>query len=186
MAITSYTFQRTGCMTVVTVVSDLEGTVLYHWYLDGVYVGMTHHPERGFLLEVGDQADVQVNDTIDPDYDAVANAPVVYPANRTLWWVRSLDETTVAYRVEQKLGAGDWEEIGTVYRDGAQWDYSFLTPRLDDLGLYYWQIIPVDASGNDGTAVSADSETIVRKPDAPDFDIAFDSGTTKVAFSEAA
>ena len=89
------------------------------------------------------------------------------------------------YRVEQKLGAGDWETLRIVPQVADQWAYSLLTDRLDDLSSYTWRVIPVDAAGNDGTAITIGAELIVRTPDAPDFTATFDSGTTKVTFDEA-
>ena len=61
-----------------------------------------------------------------------------------------------------------------------------LTPRLDDLSTYTWRVIPVNTAGNDGTALTIGPELIVRTPDAPNIEIVFDSGTTRVTFSEAA
>jgi len=185
MAITSYTQQRLGNATVVTVVSDLGGTVYYHWYVDGALVASTEVPTWTFFCEANEQFRVEVNDTTDPDYDPVANAPAGYPPRRTLEWVRSLDATVDRYRVEQRLDAGSWTTVGLVPVDGTLWAYRFLTPRLTDLGSYEWRVVPVDAAGNDGTAIALDAETVVRTPDAPDFTATFDSGTTTVAFAAA-
>ena len=185
MAITSYQQQRFGAVTVVTVTSDLSGTIYYHWYIDGAFIASTQLPTRSFILEAGEQVRIEVNDTNDVDYDPVANAPDGYPARRTIWWIRSIGDDVARYRVEQKKGAGDWASIGTVQRNAATWSYSLLSPRLDDLSTYQWRVIPCDEAGNDGTAKSVQSEDVVRIPDAPDFTITFDSGTAKVTFAEA-
>lgn len=186
MAITSLTSQRNDSLVTVTAVSDLSGTVYYHWYIDGAYVARTTSPVWTLHLEVGEQVRIDCNDSNSSTYDAVANAPDGYPARRTLWWVRANDSSVVKYLVQQKLGAGSWTSIGTVYQDNDTWGHKLLTPRLDDLGSYTWQVIPVDAAGNQGTALTIGPETIVRVPDAPDYTISFDSGTDKVTFTEAA
>jgi len=188
MAITSYTQQQFGTLTVVTVVSDLSGTIYYHWYIDGAYIASTQSPTRGFTFEAGDEVRIEINDTNDADYDPIANAPAGYPAKRTIDWIRSLDDDVVSYRVEQKKRAVEWVSIGTVRRNGEAWSdgYALLSPRLDDLSTYDWRIVPIDAAGNDGTATGLDSEDVVRTPDAPDFTISFDEGTTKVTFAAAA
>jgi hypothetical protein len=186
MAITSYQQQRFGTLTIVTVTSDLSGTIYYHWYIDGAFIASTQSPMRSFTLETGDQIRIEVKDTNDADYDPIANAPDGYPARRTIWWIRSTDDDVVSYRVEQKKGAGDWTSIGIVQRNGEAWTYSLLSPRLDDLNAYQWRVIPVDVAGNDGTARTVDAEDVVRTSDAPDFTISFDSGTAKVTFAAAA
>jgi len=186
MAITAYSQQQVGNVTIVTVTSGLSGTIYYHWYLDGLWQGVTQAPSKSFVLGVGKQARIEVNDTNDVDYDGPANAPTAYPAVRTLTWIRSLASDVACYRVEQQQDGGDWNTIGTVQRNGAQWEYRFTTPALDDLSTYDWRVYPIDETGNDGTVLNLDGELIVRTPDSPDYTVTFDSGTTKVAFAEAA
>ena len=145
MAITSYQQQQFGTLTVVTVASDLSGTIYYHWYIDGAWIASTQSPTRGFTLEAGDEVRITVNDTNDADYDPVANAPTGYPARRTIVWLRSVDDDVASYRVEQYLS--EWTSIGTVQRSGAAWRYSLLSPRLDDLSEYDWRVVAVDKIG---------------------------------------
>lgn len=185
MAITSYSQVRDGNMTEVTVTSDLGGTVYYHWYVDGCYVASTTSPVKSFYLEVDEEARVEVLDTNDSAYDPIANAPAGWPSRRSLWWIRSTASDVDHYRVEQKKGVGSWATIGLVQHDDREWTYHLLTPRLDDLETYQWQVIPVDKAGNDGSALDFGSEKIVRTPDSPDFEISFNSGPTTVTFSEA-
>ena len=44
--------------------------------------------------------------------------------------------------IEQKVGGGAFASIGTVPHDPGAWLYTFVTPRLTDLGVYDWQIVP--------------------------------------------
>lgn len=184
--ITSYNQVRAGQATVVTVVSDLGGTIFYHWFVDGAYVGRTAAPEKSFALDLADQARVDVVDTNDPDHDPLRNPPVGYPARRSIFFLRSTDADVDHYRVEQQKDGGAWSSLGVVHHDPAKWSYAFLTPRLVDLSTYAWRVIPVDAAGNDGTAVSLSSEKVVRTPNAPKVTATFNAGAATVTFAEAA
>ena len=184
MAITSYTATRFRDRVTVTVTSDLSGTIYYHWYVDGAYTGRTEIPSKSFYLPSGDQARIVCNDTTDDDYDAIANAPEDWPARRTLYWTRPDDSDVDKYMVEQQKDGGAWSVLGYVTDDGS-WSYSYLTPRLDDLSDYTWRITPIDTAGNEGTAITIGAERIVRRPDAPDFNVTFNAGALTVTFSEA-
>ena len=190
MTITAYQHRRIGALTQVTVTSDLTpgagAVIYYHWYLGGRYVGRTTSPTKTFMPDCGEQVRVVVNDTTDADYDYVGNAPAGYPGRRQLHWVPSLTGEPYAYAIAMQRDGGDWVEIGRVLHDPDRWACSHVSPQLVDLGEYVFRVTPVDKAGNDGTAISLGSETIVRTPDAPDFDVAFDPGTLKVTFSEAA
>jgi len=184
MTITGYQLTRLGEVTTVTVTSDLAGTIYYHWYCDGCYVGGGRSATRSFYLGLSDQTRVEVIDTNDAAFDPVTGAPAGWPARRTLWWVRSTAADVARYRVEQKKAAGEWSTLAIVHDRPDTWDYAVITDRLDDLSDYTWQVVPIDAAGNDGTPITIGPERIVRTPDAPNFQITFDAGTTKVTFSE--
>ena len=185
MAITDIQTNRAGNVTTVTVTSDLSGTIYYHWYIDGSFIATTQLNVYQFYLENDDQVRIEINDTNDPDYDPIANAPAGYPARRTIYWVRSQDSDVRHYRIEQQKDGGGWASIGEVLHDVNQWAYSLESPRLDDLSEYEWRIIPVDLAGNDGTALALDSEKIVHTPDAPDFTVTFNEGPDTVTFAAA-
>jgi len=184
--ILSSTQTRSGTTTLVTVVSSLTGTVYYHWYMDGAYLGFTTTPSRSFTVERDEQVSIDVLDTNDVDFDPVANAPAGYPARRTLVWTRSVDASVYQYRIEQRQDGGAWETLGYALDDASKWLFRYLTPRLDDLSEYEWRVIPMDLPGNDGTAISLGVERIVRTPDAPEFTATFDEGSTEVLFAEVA
>jgi hypothetical protein len=193
VAIVSETATREGTVTVVRVTSDLTPPVYFFWYVDGAYVGSTTGAGtatsvRGFGLPPDDQVRIDVLDSTDPAFDALAAAPDGYPARRTLTWIRSIDAETAVYRVEQQREAEGYEEIGYVGADAATWQYQLLSPRLDDLTTYDWRVIPVDASGVDGTPIAIGPESIVRRPDAPEFTVtaAATGGGAEITFTEAA
>lgn len=184
MTITGYELTQLGEFTLVEATSDLASPTFF-WYVDGAYYQRTDLGELTVRLASGDQADVVAVDTTDPDnFDVVANAPTRYPARRTLWWTRSTDADVVRYVIKQQREAEGLVEIGDLPATES-WAYRFLTPRLDDLTQYDWEVIPVDAAGNEGTALTFGPEQIVRKPDAPDFTLSFDEGTTRVTFTAA-
>ena len=188
MAITSYDQNQFGQLTVVTVVSDLVGSVFYHWYVDGAYVAFTTTPQYSIYLDFGEQVRIDVNDTTDPDYDAISNAPAGHPARRTLVWTRTIDllSGVKEYRVEQDIDGGGYVKLAKVARNGDQWVYVYLTSPLTDLSVYTWKIYADDFAGNPGVAaLTYGPETVVRRPVAPDFTVSFDGGTTKVTFAAA-
>jgi hypothetical protein len=185
MAITTYNQTRQGGVTVVTVTSGLSGTIYYHWYLDGAWIAGGQSPSVALRLSAATQVRIECIDTNDADFDPVVNAPDGYPATRTITWHPSESADVAHYRIEQLKSGGDWTAIGTVMHEPRTWEYRFESPRLDDLTEYSWRVIPVDRAENDGTAITTEVEQVVRTPDAPDFTVSFDPGTTRVAFSAA-
>lgn len=188
MAITSYSQILVGGLTIVTVTSDLTPPPVYlHWYVDGAFIVQTTETSQSFFIPPGDQVRIEVVDSLDINFDAIANAPVGFPARRTVRWIRSDASDVAHYRVEQRKGAGAWGSIGTIEpQPSNRWAFGLLSPRLDDLAVYEWRVVPVDAAGNDGMIVTiADTETIARTPDSPDFTVSFDPATTRVTFAAA-
>lgn len=172
-------------LVVVTVTSDLAGTVYFHWYVDGAFAGVTTAAARTFHVAAGGQARIDVFDAAEPVADPFAAAPAAYPRHRTVWWVRSLATDVAWYRVDEQQDGGDWAAIARVPHDEATWSYHVLTDRLTDLASYAWRVVPVDAAGNDGTPVAADALTVVGRPDAPNVTVAFDDDTQKATFAAA-
>ena len=189
MSITSYTSQRIGNVVTVTVQSDIVpdfGEVIYfHWYLDGAYAGMTTDGSQTFYLEDSEQVQIVAQDTVDSDYDVMANAPAQVSARRSLWFVRSASADVERYQIEQKKDAGDYAILGYVLDRPGQWSYAYMTPRLTDLSVYQWRITPIDRAGNEGTPIVIGPETIVRRPDVQDYAISWDDGTQRVTFASA-
>jgi hypothetical protein len=108
-------------------------------------------------------------------------------ATKTLWFVRSLAAAVVAYRIDQQQDGGDWTEIATVWAVPDQWAYQFATAVLDDLSIYSWRVVALDAAGNAcDEPLELGPEKMVRTPDAPAFEIALDAGAGTVTFAESA
>jgi hypothetical protein len=186
MTVTAVTYRRAEDVTRVFATSDLVGTVFFHWYLDGSWLGSTTTSWRDIAIVAGEQARVDVIDTTDVDFDPIANAPVGYPARRSLWWVRSADTDVSHYVVEQKKDAGSFEVVARVAQLDDAWSLAWLSDRLEDLSTYAWRVTPYDRVGNEGTSTTFGPEKVVRRPDALDFDFAFDDLTGFVTFSEPA
>jgi len=186
VSITSYSQERVGPITIVTVVSDLTGLVYYHWYLDGSYVATTTAPTYTFSLEVGDQVRIEAIDTNDPEFDPIAGAPPVYGARKSLWWTRSGSPDAVHYRVVQVDQFLTQTIIAEVDALDEQWSFSVQTPRLIDGTLYEWWVYPYDKAGNQGTRVEIEPlAAVLRVPDAPRFTATYNGGTQRVAFAAA-
>lgn len=182
MSITGYSFLQLGQFTLATVTSDLGGSPTFFWYIDGAFFQRTDVAELMVYLAADDQADIVAVDTLTPDaFDVQASAPTVFPARRTLWWVRSTDTDVSRYVIRQQRAAEGFVDVGSVPHTSA-WSYRFLSPRLSDLFAYQWTITPVDEAGNEGTALTIGPELIVRKPDSPDFTIVFTPGTLRTEF----
>lgn len=184
MSITGYTFTPFGDQVLVEVTSDLSSPTIY-WYLDGIYAGSSVDLSQMFMVASGDQVEVIAIDSTSSSFDPVANQPTAWPARRDIQWARSTDASATGYKVYQKLGAGSFTEIAAVPARAGQWWYSVLSPRLTDLSTYTWEIRPLDAAGNEGTARVVGPELIVRRPDSPNFTAAFNSGPTTVTFTAA-
>lgn len=184
MAITSVTYARIGDVTRVFATSDLGAGAIFVWYLDGAYLSKTSAAYHDFQLAPDDQARVDVLDTTDPDFDAIANAPVAYPARRSLWWVRSPETDVAYYVVTQQEGAGPIVTVARVLQTAEAWALGWLSDRLDDLSTFTWTVTPYDLAGNAGTS-KAFVEKVVRRPDAPNFSIAFNSPATTVTIASA-
>ncbi len=188
--ITGQSTRRTGNVTQVIAQGYLTpppGTdpPIYHWFRDGAHVAETHSRAYTFVLADDNQADVTVQVATDPAFDPVANAPAAFPATRTIEWLRSLATDLDHYRVEQKIGAGSWIAVARVPRNAEAWAYRWQSDRLTDLTDHEWRVFPVDAAGNDGTALALAAEQIVRTPDAPNFTVAFDPSPDTVEFAAA-
>ncbi len=178
---------RIGAIVEVDVESTLAGqgvTVYYHWYVDGQWRGDTRIPCRAFHIPPGEQVCLDVLDTLDPDFDALANAPPGYPARRTLQWVRSLDPDVVYYAVEQLRAAGAWTCIGQVNAEPGRWAYEFTPSRLDDGVVYQWRVVPYDIAGNRGSPATLNEERIVRLPDAPIYTVSLNE-SRRLVFASA-
>ena len=52
-----YSQRHEGNVSTVTGTTNLVGTVYYHWYLDGVWVGMTTANYYSFVLAPGEQGE---------------------------------------------------------------------------------------------------------------------------------
>jgi hypothetical protein len=170
MTITAQTATRHGDVTRVLVTSDLTAPVWFHWWLDGIYRGSTPTGSKSFQLAKGDQARLEVVDTIDADFDPESDGPDVYGARRTIGWIRSLDPTCVKYRIDEQKAGGAWTAVAWIQAELGRWYYTWTSDRLDDLTEYAWRVVALDDAGNE-TALAAVTDLVVRTPDSPAFEI---------------
>jgi len=188
VTITSWDIRRQGRSTLVTVVSDLvpgAGQVLlYHWYLDGEYVGKTQRAYRSFAL-TGDlrHQRLEVIDSVLDTFDPIASAPRGYPATRRVWWRRSTDPDVVDYDVILQKGALPEVRNATLLHQNRQWSHEYRTPVLDDLTEYTVTVKSKHRDGNLGAASTPWTEKVVRNPDPPIFTTTFNPGPTTVTIA---
>jgi hypothetical protein len=185
VTITAYATTRQGRLTRVRAISSLSAPIYYHWYLDGLYLGVTRTESRAFCLDLSDQRRITVLDTNDPDFDPLVNAPEGWPARRTIQWTASVAADVAWYRVDQSKAGGEWTAVARVRHDPRRWVYSWESGRLDDLTKYAWRVVPMDEGLNDGTPLLLEAELIVRAPDAPNFTATFSEETSRVTFAAA-
>lgn len=179
----TYTQSRLGDLTVVTAAPPIQGPLFYHWFVDGLHVSSSRNPELTVLLDEGERASIRVVTTHELIVDIESIAPVGYPSRRTLRWnPEQISDDAGRYRVRQQREADGYSTIGEVAAQQGQWSYSLVTPRLDDLTSYTWQIVPIDIHGNEKSALTVGPELIVRVPDAPDFDLLYDDVSDRVTF----
>lgn len=178
MAILSMSQSRAGDILTVVAVSDLVSPT-FHWYLDGSYVGSSVSGSKAFQIAPGEQARIDVVDSIDAVFDPIADGPILYPSRLTLEWVRSMDDDTAWYEIAQTVNFGASTVIGRVRHDG-RWSYRFTTARLIDLAVYQFSVTPIDRIGNVGPPLFNVSRTVVRHPDAPIYTAAYNAGNVIV------
>lgn len=179
---------------VIEVVSNLGGTVFFHWWIDGAYLGMTVTGRMEFQVADGEQSRITVHDTTDAAFDPIGSgqAPRFPPARMTAAWYKSLEADTAYYQVwmkeETNVPAEEYHLIGTVPHDPARWLYTFLSPRSRGFGFSF-DIRPVDKAGNIGTAmVQVGPPLTIAQPLAPDWIYAWEfvgAGTRRVTYAAA-
>lgn len=187
------TVRRIGHLMQVAITSSIHLSMgSFHWYRDGAYIGSTGIPSRTFRLEAGEQARIDVIASSNPDFDPQSQQEASQPSSRrVLEWFRSLSPDAGNYIVKHATSADgeSWTsatKIREIRHDDSRWGYRATTDILTDLTHYRWTVLPVDVVGNEGTASQTiGPEHIVRRPDAPDFTVSFDAGTSKVTFAAA-
>jgi len=182
MALTSFTATRRGPTTEYVAESDTEGAVFY-WYADWQYLGSSTDGRWRVTPDPDDLLDVDVVDSADEDFEPEDpdNVPQLQPARRAVEWTAAAD-TTDYYLVEQKKDAGDYAEVDRIAHAAGVWLYRWRSARLDDLAAYTWRVTPVDARGVAGTPITVGPVDIVRPPDPPDWQYAWEPSA--ITFSE--
>lgn len=124
-------------------------------------------PGEGVLVEVLDNEN--------------AIPAAAFPGKATLNWVAV--DNAVQYRVEEYV-SGFWTELQTFDAEGRT-AFVLDTRWLEDQTTHQFRVIPISGEFNEGTPLSF-SFLMVRIPDYPVVDYAFDAGMGKVTLTEAA
>lgn len=180
MAVTFTKSVKTSLTTVkVLWSSDETPPVTFRVVREGVIVS-TFLSENGkgehtFTVIPGDAPFIEVLDR------ACQLPSIAFPGRVTLHW-RTVSGA-VKYRVEELVSAV-WTLRKTV-PDGGSAAFVTLTRWLEDTTSHQFRIIPVDAAGNQGTAI-AFTFLMVRHPNRPATSIAYNGSVAKTITVSAA
>lgn len=169
--------------TVFSVVSNLTQRITYHWWLNGGYAGATAGGRRAFRCAPGSTIVVVCRPVKRASFDIERHAPLALTGILPVHWLKSSDDVS-EYLVQYRIVAGTWATFAKVKAD-ARWEYQVATPQLADSTAYEFQVIPVDMSGNEGTALNLGTETVARWPDSVNLTVTYSSGTSKFTFTDA-
>lgn len=165
MAITSVAYTQSGPGTFVfTYASNLADPTFYIW-VNGDLVAETLETSYEVSVPIGDQLQFDVFD--DPDDEPTD----YYPTRLTLRWEGRDGANT--YRVDQYTG-GQWV-AKSIHPHRVSNLYHYVTGVLDDVTTYQFRVVPIDAEGRSGTALSFTAE-MVRYPDEPAQTMTFTAG----------
>jgi hypothetical protein len=107
--------------------------------------------------------------------DVAGGTPAdAHPPYLDLYWLPVSD--AVKYRIEEDTGSSTWVARKTIAADPSRSFYVHRTGTLADETTHAWRVVPIDAAGNDGTPATF-SALMVRNPDVPDQEFAYDAGT---------
>jgi len=155
-------------VTLVCTASDYMRRVVWHWWVDGKYAGRSLAGTRTFRCPPGRTISVFAKPVrYNRSYRGGERDIAPLFGLVELQWVPSTDSVDhylVQYRIQ---GAGSWTTARRVAADG-RWPYSARLPQLADSTTYEFQVVAVDAAGNQGTALDLGTRVIVRWPDPPD------------------
>ena len=110
--------------------------------------------------------------------DYVGSPHPAFPGAFTLHW-RAWAGGAASYLVQQQNGM-TWTTLATINDDPTSENYLFTTSWLADETSYTFQIVPVDAFGNQGTALQF-TATMIRCPDIPSVSYAYAAGVVTVS-----
>lgn len=160
MAVTILTSNRNSIGEwVLTFESDETTPVTFYVYLDGILSDVirstTGYGEFRTWVAPNENTVLEI-------LDKNCLAQHAFPPRFTLNWLAI--STADRYRIDRYVGAA-WVEQDTV-REVGQLSYTYLTVKLEDETTHQFRIVPVDANGIDGTALSF-TKLMVRHPDVP-------------------
>jgi hypothetical protein len=158
--------------------SDVTAPVTLRMFQNGIKVGEYESLDGYFAFTVnimpGDSDSFEVLDK------SCSIPALAFPGRATLNWRAKTDANK--YRIEEYVSAA-WTERITINSNGSG-SYVWTSRYLEDVTTHQFRIIPIDASGNDGTALTF-SMYLARVPDVPLVTYTYDSGTGKVTIAAA-
>lgn len=177
-AVLRYETRQAGDFVHVTVTLSAPGAWV-HWFVDGAWHGRTRRAAQAFYAPPGRPLDIRASACRYRDVDWRELRGALPLGLRTIEWTASSDAGTADYAVQASDGGSTWSTVTIVRHDG-RWRYQVSVGPLDDDTVYDIQVVPRLRTGEEGTAVAALSERIVRAPNPVDYDATFDSGSGQV------
>lgn len=165
---------QTGLYTWLLAWTSDQVSPTFRVYRDGVLLSEQTAAEYELSVTGGEVPVIEVLD------DASANPQSSFPNGLTLGW--RTDPESATYRVDRWTGA-DWLEVDTLAASDGGWQ-SYSTGVLADGATHLWRVVPIDSAGNSGTPLEF-SALMVRHPDPPDVDYAYESVGRTVTVSAA-
>lgn len=158
--------------------SDRTPPVTCRVYREGALVSTQTSSTGDFELIVGiPSGDHPYFEILDKDCQV---SGIAFPGRMTMQWTRVSGAET--YRVDEYV-SGDWTERKTYLDDGSG-AYTYLSRWLEDVTQHQFRVVPIGSDGNDGTEKDF-TFIMVRHPDEPAVEYAYDSGTAKVTITAA-
>lgn len=102
--------------------------------------------------------------------------------HRRIQWQRPATATVDHYLVQSNTGGAGWVTLRKVPGRG-RWRFDMRFGPLADDATVQFRVVPVDALGNSGTALTLESRRVVRVPDPPSVATSYDAGTDKVTIA---
>lgn len=149
---------------------DSEPT--FYVYINGTLVSITTATSQLVTVRPGTYAVVEVFD------DALDAPSEQWPDNVLLSWTGLPD--VAHYRVEQYISS-TWTEVDKVYPNVKE-SYLYRSASLADVTTHQFRVIAVGANGEESNARTW-SILMVRRPDTPELDYAYDDETNTVTLS---
>jgi len=185
-AVLTVTLRRAGARALVSVTTNLSGSVYYHWYVNGRWIGVTQRPQHWFhVQDERRQIEIECVATKWSRFDHELHRPLQYHGHPLVSWIRSASTDVAHYLAQYRQDAGEWTTFQQVRHVAGRWQYRVTAPLLADGSAYEFRVVPVNTSAVAGTPIVLDTVTVVRTPPVTAYVCTYDEDTDRVTFDAA-